>query len=222
MEDSGMQVGLKVLGKRRLVLRCTVLLFSLLSMSCAYSASKPILVLGDSLSAEYGLPRGTGWVALLRERLAAEKIDLPIINASISGDTTGGGLARLAPLLQQQPSVVIIELGANDGLRGSSLTAAESNLRTMINAAQAVHAKVLLIGMRLPPNYEPEYTTKFAARYGKLAKDAKTALVPFLFSGLEDKPQLFQADHLHPTVQAQPILLNNVWPSLKPLIAKHN
>jgi len=191
-------------------------------MSCAYSASKPILVLGDSLSAEYGLPRGTGWVALLRERLAAEKMDIPVVNASISGDTTGGGLARLPPLLQQHPSVVVIELGANDGLRGLSLTAAESNLRAMISAAQNVHAKVLLIGMQLPPNYGPEYTNKFTALYGKLAKDSKTALVPFLFSGLEDKPQFFQADHLHPTVQAQSVLLDNVWPSLKPLIAKPN
>jgi len=187
-------------------------------MSSAYSASKPILVLGDSLSAEYGLPHGSGWVALLRERLAAEKIDVTVINASISGDTTGGGMARLPPLLQQHPSIVVIELGANDGLRGLSLVAAESNLQKMINAAQAEHAKVVLVGMQLPPNYGPDYTKKFAALYGKLAKSSKTALVPFLFAGLEDKPQLFQADHLHPTVEAQTILLDNVWPSLKPLL----
>jgi acyl-CoA thioesterase-1 len=215
-----MQVGFKVWGKRIQFLRLAVLLIGALSMSCAYSASKTILVLGDSLSAEYGLPRGTGWVALLQERLAAEKIDAPIINASISGETTSGGLTRLPPLLQQHPSIVIIELGANDGLRGLSLAAAESNLRSMINAAQEVHAKVLLVGMQLPPNYGPDYTKKFAALYGKLAKDAKTGLVPFLFAGLEDKPQLFQVDHLHPVVEAQAILLNNVWPSLKPLLAK--
>lgn len=189
-------------------------------MSCAYSASKTILVLGDSLSAEYGLPRGTGWVALLQERLAAGKIDATIVNASISGETTSGGLTRLPSLLQQHPSIVIIELGANDGLRGLPLPAAESNLRAMVSAAQAAHAKVVLVGMQLPPNYGPDYTKKFAALYGKLAKESKTALVPFLFAGLEDKPQSFQADRLHPVADAQPILLNNVWLSLEPLLAK--
>jgi acyl-CoA thioesterase-1 len=213
-----MQIGFKVLGGHKKILHFAVALLSALSMSSAYSASKPILVLGDSLSAEYGLPHGSGWVALLRERLAAEKIDVTVINASISGDTTGGGMARLPPLLQQHPSIVVIELGANDGLRGLSLVAAESNLQKMINAAQAEHAKVVLVGMQLPPNYGPDYTKKFAALYGKLAKSSKTALVPFLFAGLEDKPQLFQADHLHPTVEAQTILLDNVWPSLKPLL----
>ncbi|HXA48462.1 MAG TPA: arylesterase [Burkholderiaceae bacterium] len=215
----------RMLGGRRNILRAAVAtaitLVSALSMSCAYSASKPIVVLGDSLSAEYGLPRGAGWVTLLQERLATEKIDAPIYNASISGETTSGGVTRLPQLLQKEkPSIVIIELGANDGLRGLSLAAAETNLRTMITAAQAAHAKVLLVGMQLPPNYGPDYTNKFAALYGRLAKDAKTALVPFLFAGMADKPQLFQADHLHPTVQAQPILLDNVWLSLKPMLTK--
>lgn len=203
------------------ILRLAVLLVSALAVSSAYSASKTILVLGDSLSAEYGLPRGTGWVALLQKRLAEEKIDALVINASISGETTSGGLTRLPTLLRQHPSIVVIELGANDGLRGLSLAAAESNLKSMIGAAQSAHAKVLLVGMQLPPNYGPDYTRKFAALYGNLAKSFRTTvLVPFLFAGLEDKPQLFQADRLHPLAEAQPILLNNVWPSLKPLLTK--
>jgi len=221
VEESGMQCGFKGVGRRTQVLRYLILLIGALSMSCAYSASKTILVLGDSLSAEYGLARGTGWVQLLQERLATEKIAAPIVNASISGETTSGGLSRLPQLLQQHhPSIVIIELGANDGLRGLSLAAAETNLRAMIDAAQGDHAKVLLVGMQLPPNYGPDYTKKFAVMFGKLAKGSKTALAPFLLAGLEDKPQLFQADHLHPLQQAQPILLNNVWPSLKPLLTK--
>jgi acyl-CoA thioesterase-1 len=215
-----MQEVFKFLSKRTQILRLAVLLIGALSTTCAYSASKSILVLGDSLSAEYGLPRGTGWVALLQKRLLEEKIDAPIVNASISGETTSGGLTRLPQLLQQHPSIVVIELGANDGLRGLSLAAAEANLHSMIDAAQEAHAKVLLVGMQLPPNYGPDYTRKFTALYGKLAKDSKTALVPFLFAGLEDKPQLFQADHLHPAVDAQPTLLNNVWSPLKPLLVK--
>ena len=203
------------------LLRFLILLIGALSMSCAYSASKTILVLGDSLSAEYGLARGTGWVPLLQERLNAEKIVAPIVNASISGETTSGGLSRLPQLLQQHhPSIVVIELGANDGLRGLSLTAAEANLRAMIDAAHGGRAVVLLVGMQLPPNYGPDYTKKFAAMYGRLAKESKTALAPSLLAGLEDQPQLFQADHLHPVKEAQPILLDNVWPSLKALLIK--
>ncbi len=159
-------------------------------------------------------------MALLKERLKTEKIDASLQNASISGETTSGGLSRLPKLLQQQPSVVVIELGANDGLRGLSLNATESNFNAMIAAAQKAHAKVLLVGMQLPPNYGPDYTKKFAALYVKLAKETKSALVPFLLAGLEDKPQLFQADYLHPSAEAQPVLLNNVWPALKPLLTK--
>jgi len=175
-------------------------------------------VLGDSLSAEYGLTQGKGWVALAQARLDAEKMDAKMINVSISGETTSGGAARLAPLLEQHPSIVIIELGANDGLRGLPLKSAEQHFREMIRAAQQAHAKVLLVGMQLPPNYGPDYTARFAALYGKLANETKSALVPFLFAGLENQPQMFQADHLHPVAEAQPQLLNNVWPALKTLL----
>lgn len=191
-----------------------------LSASSAYSASKSVLVLGDSLSAEYGLARGTGWVALLQHKLDQEKLDVALVNASISGETTSGGATRLPELLKQHPAVVVIELGANDGLRGLSLKAAETNLKTMIAAAQAAHARVVLVGMQLPPNYGPDYTDQFAAMFGKLAKENKTALVPFLFNGIADKPQLFQGDNLHPIAKAEPALVDNVWPVLKPLLTK--
>lgn len=177
-------------------------------------------MLGDSLSAEYGLPRGTGWVPLLQQRLATEKIDATILNASISGETTSGGLARLPALLQQHPSIVIIELGANDGLRGLPLAAAASNLKDIITDAQHVHAKVLLVGTQLPPNYGLDYTKRYADMFGKLAKEQNTALVPFLFAGLQDTPEFFQADRLHPTVAGQATLLNNVWQPLKPMLGK--
>ncbi|MEO6919270.1 MAG: arylesterase [Collimonas sp.] len=186
----------------------------------AYSASKSILVLGDSLSAEYGLARGTGWVALLQQRLGTEKIAATITNASISGETTSGGKTRLPALLQHKPDIVIIELGANDALRGLQLNATESNLRAMISAAQQAKSKVLLVGMRIPPNYGRDYTEKFFAQYATLARQAKVPLVPFLLDGVADKPELMQADRMHPIAQAHPIILNNVWPQLKPLLTK--
>ncbi len=204
----------------RPAMRAWILLALALPASSAYSASKTVLVLGDSLSAEYGLVRGTGWVALLQERLEKEKLAVTLVNASISGETTSGGATRLPELLKQHPSVVVIELGANDGLRGLSLRAAETNLKAMIAAAQAVHAKVILVGMRLPPNYGPDYGDKFAGLFAKLAKDSKTALVPFLLDGMADQPQLFQSDHLHPIASAEPVLLNNVWPVLKQTLNK--
>ncbi len=186
----------------------------------AYSASKTILVLGDSLSAEYGLVRGEGWVNLLQKKLEAEKITAPIVNASISGETTSGGKGRLATLLaKHQPSIVIIELGANDALRGLSLTATQENLRSMINSAKEVKAKVLLIGMQIPPNYGGDYTKQFAALFPKLAKENKTALVPFMLQGVAEKPELFQADRIHPSSEAHPQILNNIWPQLKPLLS---
>lgn len=185
----------------------------------AYSASKTILVLGDSLSAEYGLVRGEGWVTLLQKKLEAEKIVAPIVNASISGETTSGGKARLPALLaKHQPAIVIIELGANDALRGLSLTATQENLRSMIQSAKGVKAKVLLVGMQIPPNYGGDYTKQFAALFPKLAKENKTALVPFMLQGVAEKPELFQADRIHPSAAAHPRILNNIWPQLKPLI----
>ena len=188
-------------------------------MTNAYSAPKTLLVLGDSLSAEYGLARGTGWVALLEQRLQAQKNDTRIVNASISGETTSGGRARLPALLaKHHPDVVLIELGANDGLRGLSLAATEANLRAMGDAAKKSGAQVVLVGMRMPPNYGRDYGDKFHAIYGKLAREWKAPLVPFMFEGIADQPQLFQADRMHPNAQAHPAILKNIWPQLAPLL----
>jgi acyl-CoA thioesterase-1 len=187
--------------------------------SLAYSASKNVLVLGDSLSAEYGLARGSGWVPLLEKRLKEAKIAATVINASISGETTSGGKARLPALLtQHRPDIVVIELGGNDGLRGLPIASAESNLRTMIKASQQAQAKVLLIGMQIPPNYGREYTQAFSGMYGKLARETDAALVPFFLDGLADRAELFQADRIHPTSEAQPFMLNNIWPKLKAML----
>lgn len=195
-------------------------MLTLYTMS-AYSASKTILVLGDSLSAEYGLARGEGWVSLLQKKMAAEKNTVPVINASISGETTSGGKARLpALLLKHQPAVVIIELGANDALRGLSLAATQENLRTMIKDAKKSQAQVLLIGMQIPPNYGADYTRQFSALFPKLAKETKSSLVPFMLRGVADKTELFQADRIHPAAAAHPTILNNIWPQLKPLLVK--
>ncbi|MEX3788300.1 arylesterase [Paraburkholderia sp. BR14374] len=182
--------------------------------------AKPVIVvLGDSISAEYGLPRDTGWVALMRQRLAEERIDYSVANASISGDTTSGGRARLPALMERlKPSIVIVELGANDALRGVPLSTTEANLRTIIEQAQQGHAKVVLVGMYVPPNYGPDYTQKFHGLYGQLSKEFHLPLVPFLLAGIADKPDMFQADQIHPTQQAQPLLLDNVWPAVKPLL----
>ena len=183
--------------------------------------AKPvIMVLGDSISAEYGLPRDTGWVALMRQRLASERIDYSVANASISGDTTSGGRARMPELIQRlKPSIVIVELGANDALRGVPLPTTEDNLRTIVEQAQQAHAKVVLIGMYVPPNYGPDYTQKFHGVYEQISKDLHVPLVPFLLAGIADKPEMFQADQMHPTQQAQPVLLDNVWPTVKPLLS---
>jgi acyl-CoA thioesterase I len=186
----------------------------------AADAPKPaIVVLGDSLSAEYGIPRDTGWVNLLRERLGQERFDYSVVNASISGDTTSGGRSRLPPLLSKvKPAIVVIELGANDALRGVPLETTQENLAYLVDASRKAHAKVLLIGMYVPPNYGPDYTQKFHATYETLASTRHVPLVPFLLAGIENQPAMFQADQIHPTVQAQPLLLNNVWPTLKPLL----
>ncbi|WP_322009027.1 arylesterase [Paraburkholderia sp. J12] len=187
----------------------------------APDAAKPlIVVLGDSLSAEYGLPRDTGWVALMRQRLASERIDYSVANASISGDTTSGGLARLPLVMQRlKPSIVIVELGANDALRGVPLATTDSNLRAIVAAIRKGNARPMLVGMYVPPNYGPDYTQKFHGLYGQLSKELDVPLVPFLLAGLADKPELFQSDQMHPTEQAQSLLLDNVWPTLKPLLA---
>ncbi len=191
-------------------------------MPAAAAAPKTIVILGDSLSAEYGLARGTGWVALLEKQLKAEKIDAAVVNASISGDTTSGGRSRLpAVLAQHKPTHVIIELGGNDALRGLPLKMTEENLKAMTQAAQKAGAKVLLVGMQVPPNYGADYSARFAGTFTTVAKAEKAALVPFLLKGVADRPnatELFQADRIHPTAQAQPAMLANVWPELKKLL----
>lgn len=185
----------------------------------AYSASKTVLVLGDSLSAEYGIRRGSGWVTLLEEKLKQEGIDANVVNASISGETTSGGRTRLPALLNRhKPSIVIIELGANDALRGMPLSASEANLRSMVDSTRKADAEPLLLGMKIPPNYGRDYTERFFATYGKVAKETKVPLVPFFLEGVAQDPALFQADRLHPTADAQPVMFNNVWPYLKPLL----
>ena len=185
-------------------------------------ATATILVVGDSLSAEYGLKRGTGWVALLGQRLATEKKSAVVVNASISGDTTSGGRSRLPALLtRHKPAVVVIELGGNDALRGLPLDMTEDNLQTMTRAAQASGAKVLLLGMQMPPNYGQAYGKRFADTFANTAKANKAALVPFFLKGVADRPDamtLFQADRIHPTEQAQPALVANVWSALNKLI----
>ena len=188
----------------------------------AATAQKTILVLGDSLSAEYGLTRGAGWVALLEKQLVAEKMSARVINASISGDTTSGGVSRLPVVLaQNKPTHVIIELGANDALRGLPLKLTEDNLTKMTQAAQKAGAKVVLVGMQMPPNYGADYSARFAASYATVAKANKASLVPFLLKGVADVPQaesLFQADRIHPNAQAHPAMLANVWAELKKLL----
>lgn len=178
-----------------------------------------ILVVGDSLSAEYGIPRGKGWVALLSDKLQAERPDVRVVNASISGDTTAGGRSRLPAMLDQvRPVQVVIELGANDALRGLDLDNTQNNLEAMIQACRAVNARVVLVGMQIPPNYGPDYNAKFAAVFSNLAKKYRTGLVPFFLKGVADVPEaasLFQPDRIHPKAEAHPRMLANVWPEIK-------
>ncbi len=200
--------------------RCCLLACCLWSAALpAHSASKTLLLLGDSLSAEYGLPRGSGWASLLAKQLQDEKIDATLVNASISGETTSGGKARLQSLLtQHKPAILILELGGNDGLRGLSLAATRDNLRDMIAMASRSGARTLLVGMQVPPNYGPDYSKRFTAMYQGLSKDHRVTLVPFLLAGLEDTERWFQPDRIHPNRDAQPVMLRNVWPVLKPML----
>jgi len=188
-------------------------------MAALAAKARKLLVLGDSLSAEYGLPRGTGWVALLQKQLDQSHPGTVIVNASISGETTSGGRSRLPALLQQhQPTHVIIELGGNDALRGLSLAMTGDNLNFMAKAAKAAGAKVLLLGMQMPPNYGPEVTRQFAALFPATARATGAALVPFFLKRVDDDAdplRWFQADRIHPNEAAQPRLLANVWPELK-------
>jgi acyl-CoA thioesterase I len=207
--------------------------FSRLALGCAamgllagpaWAQAKPrsILVVGDSLSAEYGLRRGTGWVALLEKRLSFEKINAKVINASISGDTTSGGRSRLPALLNtHKPTHVVIELGGNDALRGLPLKMTQDNLTAMTQAAQKAGAKVLLLGMQVPPNYGADYAKQFEKAFETVATAQKVPLVPFFLKGVADGAdplKLFQADRIHPKEEAHPIMLDNIWPTLKKIL----
>ncbi|MEY2735598.1 MAG: hypothetical protein RLZ58_1007 [Pseudomonadota bacterium] len=185
-------------------------------------AQRTLLVLGDSLSAEYGLTRGRGWVALLEQRLAREKIAARVVNASISGETTSGGRSRLGALLaQHKPTHLILELGGNDALRGLPLSLTEDNLASMTRDAKAAGSRVLLVGMQVPPNYGAQYTRDFAAVVPRVAKAQGASVVPFFLKGFADQPDAqrwFQADRIHPNEDAQPRMLDNVWPELRKLL----
>lgn len=181
-----------------------------------------LLVLGDSLSAEYGLKRGTGWVSLLEARLAQEKLNVRVVNASISGETTSGGRSRLPALLaQHRPSQVVIELGGNDALRGLPLSMTRDNLTWMTQAARQAGARVLLVGMQVPPNYGRDYGERFSELFVQVARQEQAAVVPFFLKGFADKPdaaRYFQPDRIHPTEEAQPLMLATVWPELRKLL----
>ncbi|MBK1715355.1 arylesterase [Rubrivivax gelatinosus] len=184
--------------------------------------TRTLLVLGDSLSAEYGLARGTGWVALLDKRVGAQAPGWKVVNASISGETTSGGRTRLPALLKQnRPELVILELGGNDALRGLPIANTRDNLAAMARSAREAGARVVVVGMEVPPNYGRRYAEDFSASFARVARETGAALVPFLLRGVADIPQaetLFQPDRIHPTAQAQPTMLDNVWPVLKPLL----
>ena len=198
-----------------------LLLFLLLWLPHPGFSATTLLVLGDSLSAAYGIDQQQGWVSLLEERLHRQCPACQIINASISGETTAGGRSRIVPLLKRQrPNILIVELGGNDGLRGLPLTEMYNNLDHIITVSQQRDIKVLLLGMRLPPNYGPAYTRNFQNVYQRLADKYHVAWVPFLLAGLEDQRNLFQADGIHPIAAAQGVMLDNVWPVLQTLLPK--
>lgn len=182
-------------------------------------AGGTILIYGDSLSAAYGLSQDAGWASLLQVRLKQRKLDYTVDNASISGETTSGGAARIAETLKNhRPKVIILALGANDGLRGLPLEQMRANLAQMVRASQKAKCRVLLVGNRMPPNYGEPYTRQFYQTYADLAREFKTALVPFLLEGMAERRELFQADNMHPTAEAQPILMENIWKALAPLL----
>jgi acyl-CoA thioesterase-1 len=184
-------------------------------------AAGTILVYGDSLSAAYGLAQREGWVTLLEERLRQGKFDYTVANASISGETSAGGASRIGESLARvKPAVVVVTLGSNDGLRGLPVAQMKANLGRIVKASQEARAKVLIVGSRMPPNYGPTYTRQFHEAFAELAKEHRTAYVPFLLDGVADRRELFQPDNLHPTAEAQPLILDNVWKGLAPLLRK--
>jgi acyl-CoA thioesterase-1 len=197
----------------------TLLFCMLLGCAGPAAAQRSILVVGDSLSTAYGFAQARGWVALLAERLKRERLDYIVANVSISGETSSGGVARIgASLARTKPAVVIVELGGNDGLRGLSVAQMKSNLATIIEESQRAGARVLLVGMRMPPNYGPDYAAAFDSAFVELARRYRTALVPFILEDFADNPDMFQLDRIHPTEAAQPLILESVWKELRPLL----
>jgi acyl-CoA thioesterase-1 len=192
-----------------------------LAVAPGLAGAATILVFGDSLSAGYGISQDSGWTRLLEKRLAGEGYKYSVANASISGETTAGGASRIAGALEtHRPAIVVIELGANDGLRGQSLETMRGNLETMIDASRRAKAEVLLVGMRLPPNYGTAYTGKFQQTFADVARAKKTAFVPFLFEGFGGNARYFQDDRVHPTAEAQALMLDTIWKGLKPLLKR--
>ena len=210
-----------VLGVVGIVLANALVSAAATAATTAAESARVLLVLGDSVSAGYGLANGEVWVNLLAARLQQERFAYRVVNASISGDTTAGGRARLPALLaQHKPAIVVIELGGNDALRGGRLDATRANLDAMVAATQVAGARVLIVGMQVPPNYGPTYARDFSALFLAVANERKAALVPYFFAGFGDDLAAFQPDRIHPTAQTQPKLLGNVWPVLKPLLGK--
>jgi acyl-CoA thioesterase-1 len=198
-----------------------IVLFALATAWSAAAGAGTILVYGDSLSAAYGIGQKEGWVTLLEERLKQRKLDYSVANASISGETTSGGAARIdGALARFKPDVVILALGANDGLRGLPVPEIKANLVQIVRAAQARKARLLVVGMRMPPNYGPKYSQAFHQAFAEVAKESRTAYVPFLLDGMADKRELFLSDQIHPSAEAQPIILETVWKGLEPLLKR--
>jgi acyl-CoA thioesterase-1 len=220
---SGRLIAAEQVDRRTWMRHCSLILGAMAAPGFAASGTV-ILVVGDSLSAEYGIARGSGWVALLQQRMDRERKGARVINASISGDTTAGGRSRLAALIQQhRPTHVVIELGGNDALRGLPIASTRDNLSAMVKTVQASGAQALLVGMQVPPNYGKAYTDAFAAVFTEVAQATKAALVPFLLKGVADGPraeELFQPDRIHPREAAHPIMLDNIWPTLARLLPR--
>jgi acyl-CoA thioesterase-1 len=205
---------------RRFVLLWCLVLCAVLGLAAPGVMARTLLVFGDSLSSGYGLPGDKAWVSLLSERLKQQRMDYTVANASISGETTLGGLKRInAALAQHKPAIVLLALGGNDGLRGQSVDAMRKNLEAIVEACRKSKSQVVLIGMRLPPNYGSAYADKFHAVYSDIAKRHKLPLVPFLLEGFGDNRDWFQPDGIHPAVRAQPLMLDAVWKTLNPLLA---
>lgn len=196
-----------------------LVLSALLAFPSAAFAVRTLLVFGDSISAGYGLPTNSGWVHLLQQRLDKAAPDYRVVNASISGETVGGGRRRIQSALEQHaPDIVVLQLGANDGLRGARIDMLQSDLEAIVAAIHKRNARVLLVGMRIPPNYGADYVERFARVYTAVAGKFKLALVPFLFEGFGDRHELFQPDDIHPTRAAQPLMLETVWKKLEPML----